>query len=252
MAIPNGEIILSVKDRNIPEIFHSLQGEGPRTGRPSVFVRTSGCNLFCYWCDTPYTWNWENSVHAHESGTKFCKTDEQNRCTTGEVVSAIQSYHCPHIVFTGGEPMVQQDNLAAICATLAAAGTYHVDVETNATRVPDPAFDRHVELYVCSPKLSNARIPEKQRLVPEALAWFAACDRAVFKFVVETADDVGEVQALCSQYRITPERVYLMPRALTPAELDKNSAFVAETCRTFGFRFSDRLHYRLYGCKRGT
>ena len=77
----------------ISEIFHSVQGEGRYSGEPSVFVRTSGCNLRCWFCDTPYTsWNPEGENRSWDS-----------------IVEDVLQYDCTHVVITGGEPMLQAD-----------------------------------------------------------------------------------------------------------------------------------------------
>src|SRR5215469_9962101 len=74
----------------IAEIFYSLQGEGSLVGVPSVFVRTSGCNLRCVWCDTPYT-SW------HPEGEER---------TLPSIVAEVEQYPARHVVVTGGEPMI--------------------------------------------------------------------------------------------------------------------------------------------------
>ena len=74
----------------IAEIFHSLQGEGELTGVPSVFIRTSGCNLRCAWCDTPYA-SWQ---------------PEGKPWTIDAIIGEVLRYPSLHVVLTGGEPMV--------------------------------------------------------------------------------------------------------------------------------------------------
>jgi len=77
----------------VSEIFFSVQGEGPGIGKPAVFLRLSGCNLKCAWCDTKYTWH----------GGKMM--------TEPTVLKEIKRYPCKRLVVTGGEPLLQQDNL---------------------------------------------------------------------------------------------------------------------------------------------
>ena len=90
-----------------PEIFYTLQGEGRFTGRPSVFIRASLCNLSCKWCDTAYTWNWDNTNFEHESKTKFKREDQILNFTTDEIIDVVNQYSCRNYVFTGGEPLLQ-------------------------------------------------------------------------------------------------------------------------------------------------
>src|ERR1700755_1656805 len=104
----------------ICEIFHSIQGEGKLTGVPSVFVRTSGCNLRCSWCDTPYaSWNPEGKPLRVE-----------------EIVTAVQAHRAArHVWRPGGEPMIAKE-LAVLAGELRLLG-YHITIETAATVAPD-------------------------------------------------------------------------------------------------------------------
>src|SRR5215218_7995379 len=99
----------------IAELFYSIQGEGKLAGLPSVFVRASGCNLRCSWCDTPYA-SWE------PEGTDL---------PVDEIVRRVREYPRPYVVVTGGEPMIMPD-VVELCAALKDAGM-HVTMETAAT-----------------------------------------------------------------------------------------------------------------------
>src|SRR5947208_9203032 len=118
----------------IAEIFYSVQGEGSLLGVPSVFVRTSGCNLRCSWCDTPYT-SW------HPDGDTF---------STSEVLQSALRYGCSHVVITGGEPMIVPE-MPAFTEALHAQGI-HITIETAGT-VDAPVT---CDLMSISPKLSNS------------------------------------------------------------------------------------------------
>ena len=111
-------LILAVKQGGEPEIFYSIQGEGPHFGRPSVFLRLSGCNLSCRWCDTPYTWNWEEGENRHEQAQQYNKQAEQQSLQVESLSTQLNSFPCRHLVLTGGEPMLQQKRLVALLDTL--------------------------------------------------------------------------------------------------------------------------------------
>ena len=96
-----------------PEIFHTLQGEGASLGKPSVFIRSSLCNLHCQWCDTDYTWNWEGTPWKHERDgdpgyAKFRKSEQIIQRTPAEVAACAERFPCRHLVLTGGEPLLQE------------------------------------------------------------------------------------------------------------------------------------------------
>jgi 7-carboxy-7-deazaguanine synthase len=247
-----GKLRLSVTHDRSPEVFYSLQGEGPHTGAPRVFVRTSGCNLSCRWCDTPYTWNFQGTHFEHDDGRRFDRAKEQVAASVGQLVSLLVDYACEHLVLTGGEPLLQQPAFVSVIAELRNRGRHpKVDVETNGTLVPSSPFDELVSTYVVSPKLENSGVPEALRIRDEAWRFFAESEKAVFKFVVGSRPDALEVQALLENYRIDKDRCYLMPSARTEGELQERAPEVAAWCAEFSIAFSDRLHLRLFGSGRG-
>src|ERR1041385_6410009 len=118
----------------IAELFHSIQGEGILAGVPSVFVRVSGCNLRCTWCDTPYT-SW---------------APEGREMTIAEIVAETQAFGASHAVVTGGEPMLFEDTVE-LTRELKTLGL-HITIET-AGKVDQPVV---FDLMSISPKLANS------------------------------------------------------------------------------------------------
>lgn len=240
-----------------PEIFHTIQGEGVSAGLPAVFIRASRCNLHCVWCDTDHTWNFEGTPWPHEKDalpgySKHRKADVTIDITPADAVRRIVSFACPRVVITGGEPLLQEDDFLEMIRLIRAEVPHCVfEVETNATRVPRPAFAEAVDQFNVSPKLANAAMPESLRLNDEALRFFTASSKAWFKFVVSSPTDLTEIKMLQTCYEIPSQRILLMPEGRTSAELDRNAPQLAELCRELGFRFSDRLHIRLWGDRRG-
>ena len=206
-----------------------------------MFVRTSGCNLRCDWCDTPYA-SWE---------------PEGERMTVAQIMAQVAS-HAParHVVLTGGEPMISK-GLGALSEALKAGG-YHITVETAGT-VARP--DVRVDLMSISPKLSNSsptRGSEKwrerhetRRINLEVLRGLMSGEHQL-KFVVAAPGDLDEIEALLSELSPAPERVLLMPEGRTTASLDASMGWLVEACKARGYRLCDRLHVRLFGDARGT
>ena len=226
----------------ISEIFHSIQGEGLLTGVPSVFIRTSGCNLRCRWCDTPYT-SW---------------SPEGTERSVDEIMAEIAGFSSRHAVITGGEPMLMKD-LPDLTETLGAAG-YHVTIETAGTVYTDLRCD----LASISPKLSNstpwteedgkyARNHERLRINLAVLGRFMAACPYQLKFVVDRQEDLDEVETLIAELDgVDRTRVLLMPQGRTADELSNRGVWVAEACKSRGFRYCPRVHIDLYGDTRGT
>lgn len=241
-----------------PELFFTLQGEGRGAGRPSIFIRASLCNLHCRWCDTDYTWNWDDTTFPHErdadpSYQKYRRSEQIIDLDIEAITTAAARFPCRSFVFTGGEPLIQEAAWVRLMGALDDAGGERAwfEVETNGTLLPGPAFLERIDQVNVSPKLANSGVPEPARRKPEVLSGLAASGKADFKFVIGDENDLAEVLELVSNSGIAADRVFLMPKALTAAELEAAQAAVAATALARGFRYSDRLHLRLYGAKRG-
>jgi 7-carboxy-7-deazaguanine synthase len=246
--------------RGQAEIFHSIQGEGKSLGVPSVFVRTSLCNLHCIWCDTDYTWNWTGTrfEHVHDARPGYQKFKKSDWIATESVESVAQTvadFGCTNVILTGGEPMLQQPALIRLMRVLRTdhnrVGAWRFEVETNGTMVPEADFDEAIDQYNVSPKLANSNNPQRLRERPKAYRFFAGSAKSNFKFVVASPDDLQEVMALIKTYQISPDKVYLMPEGTSRAALTRKRKWLAEVCKAEGFRYTDRLHIQIWGSKKG-
>lgn len=250
------ELILAKLDRG-PEIFHSIQGEGASIGVPSVFVRLSGCNLQCVWCDTDYTWNFAGTRYSHvyDANPGYQKPEKssvQITMTTDDVASRVCEYQCDNVIITGGEPLLQMaavNNLLHRIRELNPRTTF--EFETNGTRVPSADIDALHPQYNVSPKLSNSGMSEDKRILSGPLEFFARHERAFFKFVCAVPEDIDEVKCLVEQFSISRRKVLLMPEGTSPEALASKRLWLMEQCKETGFRFSDRLHVVAFGNKRG-
>lgn len=240
-----------------PEIFHTLQGEGVSMGVPSIFVRSSLCNLHCTWCDTDYTWNWEGTPWPHENDAKpgykkFKKADYLTEVTIDDVAEQIRHSPCKNIILTGGEPLLQQEGWSELIQHLRSQdGEYRFEVETNGTQLPTPFMQEAINQWNVSPKLSNSGNAENLRVSEKALNYFSTAPNAWFKFVVQDEQDLAEVQELEQKFTIPRSRILLMPEGRDEDTLHKRRLWLADLCRDNGYRFSDRLHIHLWGSKRG-
>ncbi len=227
----------------ISEIFHSIQGEGKLLGLPSVFIRVAGCNLRCHWCDTDYaSWN-----------------PVGNDMTIPDILAAVEQYNCPHVVLTGGEPMIMPA-IADLCSALADA-QYHITLETAATVFSPVAVD----LASLSPKLANstphhreagrfAQAHERGRLRIDVIQQFINHSPDFqLKFVVSDQSDLTEIQAILDQLKnVRPTDVLLMPEGTDPATLASRATWIADLCKQTGHRYAPRIHVDLYGNRKGT
>jgi 7-carboxy-7-deazaguanine synthase len=229
----------------ISEIFHSIQGEGELTGVPSVFVRTSGCNLRCQWCDTKYaSWNPEGEEMSVE-----------------QVVERVGIFPAAHVVLTGGEPMVAK-GIRELAHQLREADK-HITIETAGTIAPNGIA---CDLASLSPKLCNStplegeiaeawrERHEKLRLQPEVLRDWLECYPFQLKFVVEQSSDVEEIEGLLAQIGLPlpPHKVQLMPQGIDLGTIRGRHESLIDLCKQRGYRYCNRLHIELFGNTRGT
>lgn len=236
-GLRDGDVMLRVN-----EIFGPThQGEGRYAGRLCGFVRLSGCNLTCSWCDTPYTWDWTG-----RNGVRFVQSEQTHFTTVAAVVERVRQMGVSHVVVTGGEPLVQRTGLAALISALAAAGIERVEVETNGTLSPGEVGALDVAWNV-SPKLASAGVGAR-RFNPDVLSEFVALD-AVFKFVCCTPDDVDEVAKLAAL--IPTGRVWVMAEGTTAAAQHEALSWLAPIAAGRGWHLSPRLHVMAYNDKRG-
>jgi 7-carboxy-7-deazaguanine synthase len=222
-------------------MFASVQGEGIWTGVPSVFVRVSGCNLRCGWCDTPYaSWNPEGPV------LDVC-----------QILEGVQAFDIEHVVLTGGEPMLF-DSIEELAVGLRAARKT-ITIETAGTIYRDLPCD----LMSISPKLANSTPDDPQwaprhestRLQPDVLQRLIERYNYQLKFVVnpEAGDDLSEVEALLAQLSgVKKDRVLLMPEGTDVETLRRRTKLLIQPCMERNWRLTTRLHIELFGNKRGT
>ena len=226
----------------VAEIFRSIQGEGRLTGTESVFVRASGCNLRCWYCDTPYA-SW------HPEGEDL---------PVEEIAARVHQLDRRHVVLTGGEPMLFAE-LIPLCAALRPPGR-HITIETAGTLY----LPLECDLMSISPKLSNstpspgrdphwARRHEQGRHAPEAIRRLVAEYDYQVKFVVDRLDDCREVEAYLAEFpQIDRAKVMLMPQGTDPAALAEKAAWLQPYCGEHGLTFCPRRQIEWFGLTRGT
>ena len=222
----------------ISEIYESFQGEGPFAETPSLFVRTSGCNLRCTFCDTPFT-SWQ---------------PEGEQVSLEDLAEQINASNAPHVVLTGGEPMLapQLSELTDICR----AASKLITIETAGT------VDRSVEcnLMAISPKMHNSTPDdpvwsirhEESRHQPAVIRSLFDRYNCILKFVIDVNADVAEVVEYLGEFpQIDANHVWLMPQARTREELSEKADWVQAAAEAHGFQYSSRLHVEKFGNMRG-
>ena len=224
---------------NVNEIFYSLQGEGFLAGRPSVFIRLTGCPLRCRWCDTKYAWQ-------PDAGTYY---------SIDQIVEQVLEYETRFVVITGGEPMLNP-KLREFVKKLKAADR-HITVETAGIAF---VSDLDCDLMSISPKLSNsnpqqpslAEIHEQMRLDTTVLRKLIDNYEYQLKFVVDNPDDLSEIlQTIEKTGNVNAEKIMLMPQATTRDQLLAKLPMVADICKQTGFAFCHRLQILLWNNQRG-
>jgi 7-carboxy-7-deazaguanine synthase len=236
------EGVLGGPGLRIAELYQSIQGEGLLTGVPSVFVRASGCNLRCSFCDTPFT-SWE---------------PEGEQWILSDIIAATLAHDCRHVVITGGEPMIFPE-LVPLTRALADAGR-HITIETAGTRFLQ--LDCH--LMSVSPKLANStptpeRDPvwhvrhEQTRHAPDVIRKLVAAYETQLKFVIDQPSDCYEVERYLLEFpEIDRQRVLLMPQGTDLETLRRTTEWLEPYCERHGLRLCPRKHVEWFGFRRGT
>lgn len=228
----------------VNEIFYSVQGEGILSGVPTVFIRLSGCNLRCSWCDTRYS-SW---------------SPEHTDMSIDEVIKEVLRFPIKFIAITGGEPMIAKE-IKELVDSLVHYGK-HITLETNGTISPKGI---NISLASLSPKLSNSepeqeKYPVEYEMQKEKHRWNIDSLREwiknyeyQLKFVVQSHKDLDEIHRLIDEIglKIEPERVLLMPEGNDLKTLHSRDEMIVELCKKYGYRYCRRLHIDIFGNKRG-
>lgn len=229
---------------NISEYFPTIQGEGKYIGTPSLFLRTTGCNLRCAWknedgtttlCDTPYT------SHTPERGSKY---------SVEEILSLAKKHKLDNIVITGGEPLIQKD-IEEVTRELI-RNNYQVTIETNGT-----IYKNLIGAFMSiSPKLGNSNalnsnVHLKNNYFLENIEKYMLRNEFQLKYVVNNQKDMNEILDINRKIKVHPSRVYLMPQGISTEQFNNKNEWLIEQCKKYNFRFSPRLHIILWGNIRG-
>lgn len=226
------------------------QGEGKSAGKDVMFLRLSGCNLACSFCDTPYTWNWLGTKFVHPD--KFDPKKEAHKMSAEQVRDKLyeQAKDVRNLVISGGEPMLQQQRLLKLFDLLP---EWWIEIETNGTINPSKDFMAAIDQFNCSPKTENSGPdnPAEDRLNFFALQSISVSGKGTFKFVIQSDTDIEEVEAIMSRGKIEPKQVWLMPEGRTRVEQELRQQQVKELAERTGCNFSPRLHILEFDNKRG-
>jgi len=229
----------------VNEIFYSIQGEGRWLGTPSIFIRLQYCNLGCAWCDTRYTWDSE----LLDGGALLAPGDLAAKAKALVPPSAWDG-GVPHVVITGGEPMLHQDRIPVLVNQMKAIGFKFFEVETGGAIIPEPAMLAVVDWWNCSPKLANSLISKEERVVPEAIQILSNNKNVDFKFVVRDKNDIDEIESTYLSL-ILPEQIWLIPEGCRRTVQLRRMKEIVDVCLEKGYRLNPRLHILIWDNERG-
>jgi 7-carboxy-7-deazaguanine synthase len=218
----------------------TFQSQGPSIGQLAMVIRLSGCNLSCPDCDVPFTWD----------RTRFDLTAQSRRITVDSLVEWVLSSPARLVVVTGGEPLLQQDELSVLATRLAKLG-YRVEIETNGTVPPSRALTAATHLFLVSPKLGGfaAAADAAARINGPALSTFAETGRAVFCVVIRTEEDLAELAELEQRHGLYP--IWLMPEGTRSDQILAGMSWLAQPARQRGWNLTARLHVLLHEPRSG-
>jgi 7-carboxy-7-deazaguanine synthase len=228
----------------LSEVFGPVwQGEGPHTGKRCSFIRLGLCNLDCVWCDTPYTWDRK----------RFDLKAENPEVLVGDIAQEVYTHQTRMVVISGGEPLIHQakQGWASLLELLYHEGLA-IHVETNGTLVPNRTTLAYISHFTVSPKLDNSGVRYGKRVRPAALDAFGSLASSVsFKFVCESAADIGELRALLRRHQLEDRDIWVMPEGRSPSNVLANARILAPYVAAAGYNLTLRQQTLLYGSERG-
>ncbi len=232
------DVYYTMANLRINEIFVSVQGEGVNAGVPAIFIRLAGCNKSCRFCDSKYA----------QEGEEITSIDFVDK-----IADIIDQYpEVWHIVITGGEPMLQQETLGIYLGHIEKLRDWSIEVETNGSIYP---YLGMINKYNVSLKLSNSgNSPYFDEKIIQGYIKHLDCDfeqHSNFKFVADKIEDIVEIENLVNKFNIPSYMVVIMPQGTTAEELDSKALWIIPECIKRGWRFSDRLHIRVWKGKKG-
>ena len=237
---------------SISEVFYSIQGEGPTTGYPAVFVRLGGCNLMCGGQGT------QRDGNLHDGATWRCDTIEVWMKSKAKLFKDILNTECidaikngSNLIITGGEPLMQQTNVAEFIQFVREEYNpkCYVEIETNGTIIPSDLLLNLVNQWNCSPKLLNSGMAVDKTYNPQAIALLNNQNTA-FKFVISSVKDWSEVESLYLKI-VDRQKVWLMPAGSSQDDLVNTKEIVAEIAKNNYLKFTNRLHIEIWNKKTG-
>jgi 7-carboxy-7-deazaguanine synthase len=255
-SVETSNVLTSASDVRfqVSEVFGpTFQGEGPSTGRHALFVRLGLCNLACVWCDTKYTWDWDN----------YNRTEELQEMSVWDITAALgelwnMADRPTTVVISGGEPLMHKQQLPSLVKELRRS-QHRVEIETAGTILPSRELIEYVTQWNVSPKLQHSGNLITKRRKLGVLQEFAWLPNAYFKFVVQTADDLAEIDEIINRMfgddgdpNYLNDRIYVMPEGQTAYTLKSHTDKVLlREVLARGWNFSYRLHTVLWGDSRG-
>lgn len=230
----------------LSEEFISFQGEGTSVGKLAYFIRTQGCNLRCYFCDTS---------HAQD--------DEGTETSVNEIIERVRSSKVPLVVITGGEPFLQPFALKDLVEGLLSLTTVDIEIETNGTLLLEPDSGRILLEWINSKGRLQLNISPKFppildynvvfKYLQQMQHKYKSCpSKCILKFVIQEHRSEANVKQAMSYTSGWPKsQIYFMPEGATREEQLTLLPTIAEFAKQEGVNLSVRAHVLIWGQKRG-
>lgn len=226
----------------VSETFISRQGEGILTGTPSFFIRTTGCNLRCWFCDTPYA-SWEPKGEQVE---------------IEQLVEQAKVSGTQHVVLTGGEPMLPLSTTSlakrlrqeGFHITIETAGTVHREIDVDLMSI-SPKFASSAPDARRHPQWHQRHQQERMQLQIIRKLIRQSADYQL-KFVVDSDRDYPELLEFLRAIHTEESKVWVMPQGSTNEALNRANYWLKPWCEEQGFHYCERMQIRWFGNRRGT